>query len=187
MTKNNKRFADRETVVKGFIINTATQEFTPFEETISYARSAQKAVELVREKMQLDNDPNIIVTVNEIENEKPKPIKYNESKIYDFSIAHYQDKEDAEAQLSDGYEVKEIRWFEYEAAYWAVNGEEYVTDFVHDESPISFTKVDMRAFLVMSAEQLTGFKVIGIHDETKRETKRYCVIETANLEKCIES
>lgn len=187
MTKNNNRFANRETVVKGFIINTATQEFTPFEETISYTRSAQKAVELVREKMQLDNDPNIIVTVNEIVNEAPKPIKYNEGKIYDFSIAQYEEKEDAEKQLSDGYEVKEIRWFEYEAAYWATNGEEYITDFVHDESPIGFTKVDMRAFLVMSAEQLTGFKVIGIHNETKRETKRYCVIETTNLEKCIES
>ena len=187
MTKNSKRFADRETTVKGFIINTNSQEFTPFEEVISYARSAQKAVELVREKMQLDNDPSIVITVNEIVNEAPKPIKYNESKIYDFSVGRYYEKEDAEKQCPDGYEVKEIRWFEYEAAYWATNGEEYITDFVHDESPIGFTKVDMRAFLVMSAEQLTGFKVIGIHGETKHETKRYCVIESAYLEKCIES
>lgn len=185
--KNNKRFANRETIVKGFIINTNSQEFTPFEEVISYTRSAQKAVELVREKMQLDNNPSIVVTVNEIINEAPKPIKYNESKIYDFSIAQYNEKEDAEKQLSDGYEVKEIRWFEYEAAYWATNGEEYITDFVHDESPVGFTKVDMRAFLVMSAEQLTDFKVIGIHGETKRETKRYCVIKSNDLEKCIES
>ncbi len=187
MTKNNKRFADRETVVKGFIINTNSQEFTPFEETISYARSAQKAVELVREKMQLDNDPSIVITVNEIINEAPKPIKYNESKIYDFSVAHYDEKEDAEKQCGENYEVKEIRWFEYEAAYWATNGEEYFTDFVHDESPIGFTKVDMRAFLVMSAEQLTGLKVIGIHNETKHEVKRYCIIKSSDLEKCIES
>ena len=187
MTKNNKRFANRETVVKGFIINTNSQEFTPFEEVISYARSAQKAVELVREKMQLDNDPSIVITVNEIINEAPKPIKYNEGKIYDFSIAQYQDKEDADKQCPDGYEVKEIRWFEYEATYWATNGEEYVTDFVHDESPVGFTTVDMRACLVMSAEQLSGYKVIGIHGETKHETKRYCVIESIYLEKCIES
>lgn len=186
MTKNNKRFANRETTVKGFIINTNSQEFTPFEEVISYARSAQKAVELVREKMQLDNDPSIVVTVNEIVNEAPKPIKYNESKIYEFSVAKYNKKEDAEKECPDGYEVKEIRWFEYESAYWAVNGEEYVTDFVHDESPVGFTKVDMRAFLVMSAEQLTGFKVIGIHNETKHETKLYCVIKSIDLEKCIE-
>lgn len=187
MTKNNKRFANRETTVKGFIINTNSQEFTPFEETISYARSAQKAVELVREKMQLDNDPSIVITVNEIINEAPKPIKYNDGKIYDFSVGDFYDKEDAEKQCTDGYEVKEIRWFEYEAAYWATNGDEYVTDFVHDESHVGFTKVDMRAFLAMSAEQLTGFKVIGIHNETKRETKRYCIIKSDELEKCIES
>lgn len=189
MTKNNKRFADRETVVKGFIINKATQEFTPFEENISYARSTQKAVELVREKMQLDNNPNIIVTVDEIVNEAPKPIKYNESKIYDLCYNHYDNEDEAKnAAEIDNTEYRAITWYEISCQVWAIdeNGA-YFTEFYADETPVNMTKVDQRDFMRMSYEDFSGNKVIGIHATEKKPVSIHCVITAENLEKCIES
>lgn len=187
-TKKN-RFADRETVVKGFIINTETQEFTPFEETVSYVRSTQKAVELVREKMNIsDDDSQIIVTVNELVNEAPKPVKYNESKIYELSIDHYDDEETANKHADElGATVKRVTWHEYECQYWAIddNGE-YVTEHYYDESPVNFTKSEMRSFLAMYAQNYSGYKVLAVHDCKKKEKPLYCVIAASELENCIE-
>lgn len=189
MTKNNKRFANRETVVKGFIINTNSQEFTPFEETISYARSAQKAVELVREKMQLDNDPSIVITVNEIINEAPKPIKYNESKIFD--LCYFNSGDEGEAKKTaelDNNEMRTITWYEISCQIWAIdeNGA-YFTEFYADETPINMTKVDQRDFMRISYEDFSGNKVIGIHATEKKPISIHCVITAENLAKCIES
>lgn len=187
-TKNN-RFANRETVVKGFIINTETQEFTPFEETVSYVRSTQKAVELVREKMDIsDDNSQIIVTVNELVNEAPKPVKYNESKIYDLSIDHYDDESDAQTRADElGATVKRVMWHEYECQYWAIddNGE-YVTEHYYDDSPISFTKGEMRSFLAMSAGDFSGYKILAVHGCKKSDKPLYCVIDASELENCIE-
>ena len=186
-TKNN-RFANRETVVKGFIINTETQEFTPFEETISYVRSTQKAVELVREKMGInDDDAQIIVTVNELVNEAPKPIKYNESKIYELAIDHFDDESDAQNRADElGATVKRVMWHEYECQYWAINGDEYLTEHYYDESPVNFTKGEMRSFLAMSAQDYSGYKVLAVHGCKKTDKPIYCVIDDEALTKCIE-
>ena len=189
MTSKNNRFANRQTVVKGFIINTETQEFTPFEETVSYVRSTQKAVELVREKMDIpDTETQIIITVNELVNEAPKPVKYNESKIYDMSIDHFDDEEMATERANElGATVKRVMWHEYECQYWAItdNGE-YVTEHYYDESPVNFTKGEMRSFLAMSAQDYSGYKVLAVHGCKKTEKPLYCVIDASELEKCIE-
>lgn len=188
MTKNAKRFENRETTVKGFIINTATQEFTPFEEVVSYVRSAQKAVELVREKMQLDDNPQIIVTVNEIINEAPKPIKYNDSKIYDLCYNHFDSEEYAkEVSEIDKTEYRAITWYEISCYVWAIDANgEYLTEFYADETPVNMTKVDQRDFMRMSYEDFSGNKVIGIHATEKKPIQIHCVITAENLAKCIE-
>lgn len=189
MTKNNDRFANRETVVKGFIINTANQEFTPFEEIVSYVRSAQKAVELVREKMQLDNNPQIIVAVNEIINEAPKPIKYNESKIFGLCYNRFDNEDEArKAAEIDKTEYRAITWYEISCHVWAINENgDYFTEFYADETPVNMTKVDQRDFMRMSYEHYSGNKVIGIHATEKKPVSIHCVITAENLEKCIES
>lgn len=190
MTKNNKRFADRETVVKGFIINTATQEFTPFEETISYARSTQKAVELVREKMQLDNDPNIIVTVNEIVNEAPKQIKYNDGKVYELAITYTDDENEAQKLATENNAVvRKIAWYKIDGQVWYTNIDgQYFTCYFEDTTPINMTKCDARAFVALGFEMAyDNCTCIGIHNVKKRALDLYCVIDENELAKCIES
>ena len=188
MTTNNKRLANRTTIVKGFVINTETREFTPFEETISYARSTQKATKLVREKMQLDDNPSIVVTVNDIINESLKPIKYNESKVYSFSYDRFDNEIEAqEVADTDNNICKAITRYKISGYVWAVNEKGvYITEYYEDETPVNLTKVDQRGFMRMKYEDLTGNKVIGLHAVEKRPVPLYCVITAENLEKCIE-
>ena len=188
MTKNNKRFANRETVVKGYIINTESQEFTPFEETISYARSTQKAVSLVREKMQMNDNPAIVVTVNEIINEAPKPVKYNDSKIYELCYNRFDAEDDAQkAAEGDNTEYRAVTRYTISCHVWVVDGNgNYYTQHYSDETPINMTKVDQRGFMRMSFEKASGDKVIGIHATKKTPVQMYCVITAENLKKCIE-
>lgn len=187
-TKNNKRLANRTTIVKGFVINTETREFKPFEETISYARSTQKAAKLVRDKMQLDDSPSIVVTVEEIINESLKPIKYNESKIYELCYNRFDNESEAqEAAELDGNICKAITWYEIDCYVWAIDKMgDYITEYYADETPMNMTKVDQRGFMRMSYEDFSGNKVIGLHNVEKKPIPLYCVITPENLEKCIE-
>lgn len=188
MTSNNsKRFANRETTVKGFSINTKTQEFKPFETKIAYTRSAEKAVNLVREKMDITDDA-IIITVNEIINVTPKPIKYNDGKIYELSYSHFDDEQTAiDTANVDGTEMRAITWFEISGQIWAINSDgEYLTEFYADETPLNMTKVNAREFLKMSYGDFSGCKVLGVHNCTKHEKPMYCVITNENLQKCID-
>ena len=187
-TKNNKRLANRTTIVKGFVINTDTREFTPFEETISYARSTQKATKLVREKMQLDDDPSIVVTVNDIINESLKPIKYNESKIYELCYNRFDNENEArKAAEEDNTEYRVITWYAISSQVWAIdeNGN-YLTEHYADETPMNMTKLDQRGFIRMSYEDFSGNKVIGLHAVEKKPIPLHCVITPENLERCVE-
>lgn len=183
-----KKFENRETVVKGFIINTVEQTFTPFEETTSYVRSTDKAIEKIRELMHIENSPEIVVTVNEVINEKAKPIKYNDGKIYDLCYNYMNDKEAAEAAAEvDGNICKKISWYEYSCQYWAIDSDgNYHTDYFADNSPLNMTKCDMRAFLKIACEDYIGMQVLALHNCEKVETNLYCLITRENLDKCVE-
>lgn len=186
--KNNKRLANRTTIVKGFVINTETREFTPFEETISYARSTQKATKLVRDKMQLDDSPSIVVTVEELINESLKPIKYNESKIYEHCYNRFDNETEArKAAEEDNTECREITWYKISCQVWAIdeNGN-YLTEHYVDETPVNMTKVDQRGFIRMSYEDFSGNKVVGLHAVEKKPVPLYCVITPERLEMCVE-
>lgn len=187
-TKNNKRLANRTTIVKGFVINTETREFTPFEETISYARSTQKATKLVRDKMQLDDNPSIVVTVNDIINESLKPIKYDESKIYKLRYNQFDNESEAQkAAEEDNTECRMVTWYTISGQVWAIdrNGN-YLTEHFTSETPVNMTKVDQRGFIRMKYETFSGKKVVGIHAVEKKPMQIYCVITPDNLEKCVE-
>ena len=187
MTKNTNRFANRTTTVKGFIINTKTQEFQPFETVVSYVRSADKAVNMVREQMGI-TEAEIIITVNEIVNEAPKPVKYNDGKIYDLAYNRFDNEENArKAAEIDGTEMSVIKWYEISGQIWAREDDgEYITEFYADETPANLTKTNAREFLKMSYEDMNDCKVLGVHNCTKREKPMYCIITRENLQKCIE-
>lgn len=189
MTRNNNRFANRETTVKGVVINLDTQTHDNFEVKTQYTRSNEKAVAYARKAMQIDDNPMIIVAVTELVNEAPKPVKYDNDKIYEMSYAHFDGKDDAQkAAETDGTEMRVITWYEISAQIWAIDdGGNYITEWYADETSENMTKRDAREFVRMSYEDMNGFKVIGIHDCKKDEKPMYCVITTANLAKCVES
>ena len=131
----------------------------------------------------------IVIPDDGIINEKAKPVRYNESKIYDYKSCAFDDEELANNQCADNEVVRKIKFYAYECAFWAHDNIEggYITDYVHDESPLSMTKIDMRAFLANSARELIGFNydILGVHDCKKEEKTLYCVIAESELEKCI--
>lgn len=182
---NSKRFDNRETVVKGFIANVLTQEFKPFETKVSYVRSDAKAVRLVREQMNI-TEPEILVCVREIINEAPKPVKYNNIKIYELAYDRFNDEETAKnAANKDDSEMRVITVYEISGQIWALSGNEYKTELYMDEAFVNLTKSNAREFLKMSYEKFIGNKVLGIHNCTKHEKQVYCVITRENLQKCI--
>ena len=182
---NNKRFDNRESIVKGFIIDTETQEFKPFVTKVSYVRSNEKAVKLVREQMNI-TEPEIIVSVSEVINEAPKPIKYNNIKIYELAYNRFNDEESAQnAANNDNTEMRVITVYEISGQIWALSDNGYITESYTDEAFVSLTKLNAREFLKMSYEKFVGNKVLGIHGCNKHEKKVYCVITRENLQKCI--
>lgn len=189
MTRNN-RFANRETVVKGFVINLAEQTQTPFEVKTQYTRSNEKAVAFARETLQLDDNPQIIVAVTEIENEKAKPIKYNDGKIYENAVAVYGEENDAQiAADENGGVVRKIAWYEISGWVWFNTDDgEYGTTFFQDETPVNMTKCDSRAFVALGFEMAhENAKCIGVHNVEKRAVDLFCVIAETELAKCIEA
>ena len=188
MTKNNNRFANRETVIKGFVIDLANQTQTPFEVKTAYTRSNDKAVTFAREALEIDDNPQIIVAVTEIQNEAPKPIKYNDGKIYDLAYNRFDSENEAiEAANLDGSEVRAINWYEISAQIWAFDSDgNYITEWYANETPANLTKQNARDFMKMSYEDFSGSKVLGIHACEKKEKPMYCVITSENLARCID-
>ena len=189
MTSNN-RFANRETVVKGFIINLAEQTQTPFEVKTQYTRSNEKAVAFARKTLEIEDNPQIIVAVTEIENEAPKPVKYNEGKVYERAITRVETEAEAE-NLAEKYNarIRKIAWYEISGFIWyTTNYGDYGTTFFKDETPVNMTKCDARAFVALSYEMANDdCKVIGVHDVKKTALDLYCVIDETELAKCIEA
>lgn len=181
-----------DTKVNGKYYNEKENQFVEFELYVPYIRATakdatEKAIKAVRAALELA--PNAMIGIDNMENEKAEQKRYNNGKVYEYSVDDFANEDEAKKAIEgkEGYTVRRIAWFEYEGAYWAYDEEndKHYTDYVHDESPLNMTKVDMRAFLKNSAYNLTGLDIIGIHNEGKKEVARYCVIENSELEKCI--
>lgn len=181
-----------DTKVNGKYYNEKEEQFVEFEIYVPYIRvtakdATEKAIKAVRTALELA--PNTMIGIDNLENEKAEQKRYNNGKVYEYCNADFATEDEAK-QCAEGKKdvtVRKIAWFEYESAYWAYDekNDKHYTDYVHDESPLNMTKVDMRAFLKNSAHELTGLEIIGIHNEVKKEIVRYCVIENSELEKCI--
>lgn len=186
--KKQSRFENKETIVKGFIVDASDPSnvvTTPFEETVSYVRAANRAIEMIRERMGITED-KIFVTVTEIINEKAEPIRYSNSKLVDFAVNIFDSEEEANAVLIDGCIVKKVSIYNVSGVVWSIDGAgDYYTNAVNFDTPVNITKADARAFVKMQYESLTGENVLALHDIHKTEIERFAVINKDDLEKCI--
>lgn len=159
--------------------------FEDFETEIDYTRSETIAAEKVREVLNLAND--VMVQVTELKQTEIKKTVYNSGKIFENMSADFDDEEIAKASATENQTVIPYTMFEYEAQFWAVNSDgEYITDYITDNSPIKFTRVNMRHFLAISAENLTpNYKVLAIHGEKRIEVTRFAIVENDKLPLCV--
>ena len=179
------KFANRTTTVKGFLIDTEKQSFTPFEEVVSYVRGNDKAVKLVSEKLNISD--NTVITVTEIINEKAKPIVYNDGKIFDLAQEVFVSKEEAEEYANaNNLDVKEVTRYTISAHLWVRYEDEYNTCVGAYESNTNYTKANARQFVKMRYEEShEGVTVIGVVDEKKEPYNAYAVIDSEELAKCV--
>lgn len=181
----SKKNENRKTTAKGFIANPYTKTFDEFCEKIPYTRSLQKAIELVREEMALDND--VMISVTELEQEEIKRTVYNPQLVFENMVADYEYEETANESANEEQTVIPYTMYVYDAQYWAFDGINYHTDYVIDNSPLKMTKVDARAFLKISAENLSGSTIIGIHNDNREVETRYAIVNNSDLEKCVKA
>lgn len=179
------KFANRTTTVKGFLIDTEKQTFTPFEEVVSYVRGNDKAVKLVSEKLGVSD--NTVITVTEIINEKAKPVVYNTGKIFDLAQEVFVSKEEAEEYAkANGLVVKEVTRYTISAHLWTRNEDVYATCVGAYEANANYTKANARQFVKMRYEEThEGVTVIGVIDEKKEPYIAYATIDSEELAACI--
>lgn len=159
--------------------------FEDFETEIDYTRSETIAAEKVRETLELAND--VMVQVTELVQTEIKKTVYNSGKVFENMWADFEDEETAKEYMLENQTIVSYTMFEYEAHFWAVNSDgEYITDYVTDNSPVKFTRVNMRQFLAISAENLEpNYKVLAIHGEKRTETTRFAIVENDKLSLCV--
>lgn len=188
------KFENKTTAIKGIAIdprNVNDDGMVKPEEfacEISYTRVInEKTIEAVKNAMGFD--ACVMVSITSLDNEKAQPKRYSNGKIADYARAIFDDEESANNELKDGEIVRKFNMYGIEAQFWAVDETQttpnYITDYVYDETPMNMTKLDMRSFLKVSAYNLTGYKVLGIHNEQKTELVKYAIITPEELEKCV--
>ena len=177
MTKRN--FEERKSVIRGQIIDAVEFKFDTFEIETEYTRSETKAANLAMDALGLD-PKRYMIRVTEIVNEAVKPVVYDAQSLIDFAVAVYDyeiDAEPTETQVVIPFTVHC-----YSAQVWAVSGEDYTTEYHEYETTVKLGKVDARAAVKMNYEhENKSWFVIGIHNDTRQEFKRYALIERDEL------
>lgn len=183
--KKSTRNDGRKTLAIGKLGFFNEGRFEDFEIEIDYTRSETIASEKVREALELAND--VMVQVTELQQTEIKKTVYNSGKVFENMSADFDDEEIAKAKATETQTVIPYTMYEYVAQFWAVNSDgEYITDYVMDNSPVKFTRVNMRQFLVISAENLEpSYKVLAIHGEKRTETTRFAIVENDKLPLCV--
>lgn len=162
--KNNT--AERKSIVKGIWANAKTQEFNQFEIETDYTRSIDKAIKLVTESINPDNDPSIMISVTEIVNEKTQRKVWNNTALYIEAREMCMTETEANEIYEDGEIVVKGYLYGFETQIWAYNptSEEYVTQPFSWTTGANVTAKDARAMLAMRFEEMhKGFKVLGIN------------------------
>lgn len=181
----SKKNENRTTEVKYmFWSATDNQDGKPYEksEKIPYTRSAE-----IARKVLCDKYPDAMIQVIEpLIQEEIKKTVYHPQLVFDNMRTDFETQEAAEEHANADETVIQYTMYEYTGQFWAIhdNGD-YETDSVYDQSPVKFGKVDTRAFLKISAENLCGGKVIGIHDDNRHEIKRFAIVPNDKLEMCV--
>lgn len=183
--KKSTRNDGRKTLAIGKLGFFNEGRFEDFETEIDYTRSETIAAEKVREALDLADD--VMVQVTELQQSEIKKTVYNSGKVFENMSADFEDEEIAKASATENQTVIPYTMYEYDAQFWAVNSNgDYITDYVMDNSPVKFTRVNMRQFLAISAENLEpDFKVLAIHGEKRTETTRYAIVENDKLVLCV--
>ena len=198
-----KRFENKSTVVKGFVIDKRNGQSYPFETVTAYVRATEKAtkmIDIVALGFAAEDADNYIVVASECINEKSEPMRYSNSKIIDFATAIFDSKEKAEkefalADFGSDYSIREVKFYRFECGAFvrgivaeATNTDyaiySYEAHFIVDETPLNLTKVDAREFMRDSAESYTGKKCLYVADVQKHEITRYAIISYDALAKC---
>lgn len=199
-----KRFENKSTVVKGFVIDKRNGQATPFEAVTAYVRATEKAakmIDLVSLGFDASEIDNYIVVASECINEKSEPVRYSNSKLIDFATAILETKEMAEEQFNLGafgsdYSIREVKFYEFECgAFLRETVEEatskdyavysYDARTIVDQTPLNLTKVDAREFMRDSAERYTGKKCLYVADMQKHELTRFAILSDDALAKCV--
>lgn len=186
---------ERKSTVKGIWANAQTQEFHPFEIATDYTRSIEKAIKLVAASINPDNDPNIMISVTEIVNEKATRKVWNNAALY--IEAREMCMTEAEAlEINDANElVIKGHLYGFETQIWAYNPttEEYITKPFSWTTGANVTAKDARAMLAMRFEEThEGYKVLGMNhwSTSKGYTKAqddvwFVINEDVARERCV--
>lgn len=188
--ENKSRFAERTTIVKGFTIDTASDnmEKVPFEIETAYVRANDRAAKMAAETLGVADNNDIIVKVQELINEKPETIKYNNGKVFERASAVYDNAEEANNNVVDDLQtVIKIDWYEYSGAIWYKQVDQYFTEFVYDDSPLHLTKPDQKTLLFTRFNDMHDnlATALAIDDVKRVNVNRYCVIDKSELDNCI--
>lgn len=181
-----KKNENRTTEVK-FMFWSATdnQDGKPYEksEKIPYTRSAEIARKVLCEKYQ-----NAMVQVIEpLIQEEIKRTVYHPQLVFENMVCDFEDEENANESATENQTVVPYTMYIYSGQFWAVNSNgDYITDYVMDNSPCKFTKINARAFLKISAENLEpDYTILAIHGDERESQTRYAVVNNSDLEKCV--
>lgn len=183
--KKSTRNDGRKTIAIGKLGFFNEGRFEDFKTEIDYTRSETIAAEKVREVLNLAND--VMVQVIELKQTEIKKTVYNSGKVFENMLADFEDEETAKENATENQTVIPYTMFEYDAQFWAVNSDgDYITDYVMDNSPVKLTRVNIRQFLTISAENLEpDYKVLAIHGENRTKTTRFAIVENDKLALCV--
>ncbi len=188
MTKNN----ERKSMVKGMIIDTVNQSFEQFEIETSYTRSIDKAVKFATAQLNADKKPEIVITVQEIVNEKTQRKAWNNAALYLESETMTFSEDEAKEQAKENQTIVKGKLYVYftNVFYYDVDTSEYgVKQFSWSTGRLETAK-DARAMICMRFEEIEKQKPIAIDVyENQRGYKRsemdaFYIIDNDRIERC---
>ena len=164
-----KNTTERKSMVKGVWVNVETMERNEFSYEVEYVRTTNtaKALKLVSELINPDNDPNIAITVQEIVNESTTRKYYDNATMYVEALQMCMTREDAENELKEGEFIVKGTLYNFETQVFAYNlkANAYVTEPFSWSCGNNVTARDARAMLAMRYEEINpDERVICVHD-----------------------
>ena len=191
MNGKASKFENRTTIIVGKVVKideNGTANVEDFTLEVPYVRSTNKAIEVANGNLNPENNPMILVTVTEVKNEAPKKVEYSAGKLKEYARVSAVTEEEAHQVAQDGEIAIMGVWYEYNGQIWMLDkyqDDQYKTMNYSAISPAKYTKAEARQFVIMYAEEETGYEIIGVHGVTRREQPLWFIINENDREKCI--